>query len=72
MLPSTGLFKGFACPYFDNAGSENGNGPGEKGSAASSFTCKRPFCHFKHSRKGECVVPNRTGVVYAIYNFWYL
>lgn len=38
MLPSTGLFKGFLCPYFD-------------GQDAAS--CKRPFCHFKHARKDE-------------------
>ncbi|EDX14684.1 GD21350 [Drosophila simulans] len=38
MLPSTGLFKGFVCPYFD-------------GQDAAS--CKRPFCHFKHARKDE-------------------
>ncbi|EDW98469.1 RNA exonuclease 1 homolog [Drosophila yakuba] len=38
MLPSTGLFKGFLCPYFDGQ---------------DAATCKRPFCHFKHARKDE-------------------
>uniref|UniRef100_A0A6P4F2Q5 RNA exonuclease 1 homolog isoform X1 n=1 Tax=Drosophila rhopaloa TaxID=1041015 RepID=A0A6P4F2Q5_DRORH len=38
MLPSTGLFKGFLCPYFDG-----------KDAAA----CHRPFCHFKHARKDD-------------------
>ncbi|XP_020799645.1 RNA exonuclease 1 homolog [Drosophila serrata] len=40
MLPSTGLFKGFLCPYFDvKDGGDN--------------ACRRPFCHFKHVRKDD-------------------
>ncbi|XP_017005894.2 RNA exonuclease 1 homolog [Drosophila takahashii] len=38
MLPSTGLFKGFLCPYFDGQ---------------DAATCRRPFCHFKHARKDD-------------------
>ncbi|XP_017119236.1 RNA exonuclease 1 homolog [Drosophila elegans] len=38
MLPSTGLFKGFLCPYFDGKDAE---------------ACRRPFCHFKHARKDD-------------------
>ncbi|EDW16809.1 RNA exonuclease 1 homolog [Drosophila mojavensis] len=49
MLPSTGLFKSFACPYYNSAG--NGSGNDENGEA--SFNCKRPFCHFKHNRKDD-------------------
>ncbi|KAH8382371.1 hypothetical protein KR009_003213 [Drosophila setifemur] len=41
MLPSTGLFKSFICPYYD----------GKEGGDAES--CRRPFCHFKHARKDE-------------------
>ncbi|KAH8280114.1 hypothetical protein KR018_007984 [Drosophila ironensis] len=41
MLPSTGLFKDFICPFYD----------GEKSSP--SGTCERPFCHFKHARKDD-------------------
>ncbi|KAH8243392.1 hypothetical protein KR032_007113 [Drosophila birchii] len=39
MLPSTGLFKGFLCPYFDGAD--------------DAAACRRPFCHFKHARKDD-------------------
>ncbi|KAH8291841.1 hypothetical protein KR054_001428 [Drosophila jambulina] len=42
MLPSTGLFKGFLCPYFDG-----------KDGADDAATCRRPFCHFKHARKDD-------------------
>ncbi|XP_017052786.2 RNA exonuclease 1 homolog isoform X1 [Drosophila ficusphila] len=38
MLPSTGLFKGFLCPYFDSN---------------DESACRRPFCHFKHARKDD-------------------
>ncbi|XP_026850764.1 RNA exonuclease 1 homolog [Drosophila persimilis] len=40
MLPSTGLFKDFPCPYFDSE---------------TEATCKRPFCHFKHHAKKDDV-----------------
>ncbi|XP_022211921.2 RNA exonuclease 1 homolog [Drosophila obscura] len=39
MLPSTGLFKGFPCPYYD--------------SEIDGVACKRPFCHFKHAKKDD-------------------
>ncbi|EDV91027.1 RNA exonuclease 1 homolog [Drosophila grimshawi] len=45
MLPSTGLFKSFACPYYNSAGSASKDN--------SAATCKRPFCHFKHLRKED-------------------
>ncbi|XP_073814969.1 uncharacterized protein [Musca autumnalis] len=48
MLPSTGLFKSFVCPYFD-AGTSTGTG--STGLAATS--CNRPYCHFKHVRKED-------------------
>lgn len=54
MLPSTGLFKSFACPYYNSAGNGSGSGSNDENGEAS-FNCKRPFCHFKHNRKGECV-----------------
>ncbi|KAH8326182.1 hypothetical protein KR067_003107 [Drosophila pandora] len=41
MLPSTGLFKDFLCPYYD--GNESGD----------TTSCRRPFCHFKHARKDD-------------------
>ncbi|BFF92462.1 RNA exonuclease 1 homolog [Drosophila madeirensis] len=39
MLPSTGLFKDFPCPYYD--------------SEIDGVACKRPFCHFKHAKKDD-------------------
>ncbi|XP_017035151.1 RNA exonuclease 1 homolog [Drosophila kikkawai] len=42
MLPSTGLFKDFLCPYFDGK-----DGPDD------AVACRRPFCHFKHARKDD-------------------
>ncbi|XP_064555291.1 RNA exonuclease 1 homolog [Drosophila montana] len=48
MLPSTGLFKSFACPYYSSTVSGNKDSNGE-----ASFNCKRPFCHFKHIRKDD-------------------
>ncbi|KAM8703365.1 hypothetical protein ACLKA7_008052 [Drosophila subpalustris] len=48
MLPSTGLFKDIVCPYYDSIGSGKKESSGE-----ASFTCKRPFCHFKHLRKED-------------------
>ncbi|KAH8406589.1 hypothetical protein KR215_008778 [Drosophila sulfurigaster] len=46
MLPSTGLFKGIICPYYDATKKD-------ETTAASFTTCKRPFCHFKHLRKED-------------------
>ncbi|XP_005190423.2 RNA exonuclease 1 homolog [Musca domestica] len=48
MLPSTGLFKSFVCPYFD-AGTSSGTGS----TGQPSTSCNRPYCHFKHVRKED-------------------
>ncbi|EDW80888.1 uncharacterized protein Dwil_GK11769 [Drosophila willistoni] len=50
MLPSTGLFKDFLCPYY---GSKETSGAG----GDSAVTCNRPFCHFKHVRTDVESVP---------------
>ncbi|XP_030369608.1 RNA exonuclease 1 homolog isoform X2 [Scaptodrosophila lebanonensis] len=51
MLPSTGLFRSIACPYFDSSGS--GTKASGDSSDVTSFPCERPFCHFKHVRKED-------------------
>lgn len=48
MLPSTGLFKEFPCPYYDG-GVKQKDG---------IITCKRPYCHFKHVKKGKITYKN--------------
>jgi len=52
MLPSTGLFKGIVCPYYDSTG----NNFKTQSNGEASLNCKRPFCHFKHIRKGKFVL----------------
>ncbi|CAO1421804.1 unnamed protein product [Diamesa tonsa] len=41
MLPSTGLFRGLNCPYYENV----------------EIGCKRNFCHFNHAIKKEVEAP---------------
>uniref|UniRef100_A0A1I8PY30 Exonuclease domain-containing protein n=1 Tax=Stomoxys calcitrans TaxID=35570 RepID=A0A1I8PY30_STOCA len=54
MLPSTGLFKDFACPYYDAGGGTAGV------SSSGTATCHRPYCHFKHVRKEDTEKPTAT------------
>ena len=53
MLPSTGLFKSYVCPYYDGTGAASTRNDIETGVTAATATCHRPYCHFKHVRKGK-------------------
>ncbi|XP_037808510.1 RNA exonuclease 1 homolog, partial [Lucilia sericata] len=50
MLPSTGLFKSYVCPYYDGTAATSTRNDIETGVTAAA-TCHRPYCHFRHVRK---------------------
>lgn len=55
MLPSTGLFRGINCPYYENV----------------EIGCKRNFCHFKHAnKKGTKLVQKEILILFLfLHNF---
>ncbi|XP_037891689.1 RNA exonuclease 1 homolog [Glossina fuscipes] len=54
MLPSTGLFKSYICPYYGGNTDDNEDGKSTQSNIETSTnTCQRPYCHFKHIKKDE-------------------
>ncbi|XP_010870141.2 RNA exonuclease 1 homolog isoform X2 [Esox lucius] len=52
MLRSTGFFRGIDCPFYTDNVSCNGKTKSNKDG------CKRPYCHFRHSKQRRSYVSN--------------
>ncbi|KAJ7992949.1 hypothetical protein DPEC_G00267380 [Dallia pectoralis] len=52
MLRSTGFFRGIDCPFYTDNVSCNG------GTKRDKEGCKRPYCHFRHSKQRRPYVSN--------------
>uniref|UniRef100_A0A1A9WIF3 EloA-BP1 domain-containing protein n=1 Tax=Glossina brevipalpis TaxID=37001 RepID=A0A1A9WIF3_9MUSC len=62
MLPSTGLFKSYICPYY---GGDTDDGNCTRNNIETSDNCLRPYCHFKHIKKDE-IEKSTTGSTFSV------